>query len=215
MATHSSILARRIPWTEEPGGLKSTGSQRIRHYWATECKCSLILWCLLFVSVHLCLCVPFTVHEKPCYNNKRWVKLQGPWHTWSSTSRESLLPTAVTGWAHTPWTPAVDSGVWISCHCPPGVVLSLSTMLLYVLRSSEAPHGHITVYKWVCLLLLPSQIHFHFFSSSSPYLPGTFYLLWSPNLHPESSLSSNTEFTSQWSLVCKKNITLFRGFFCL
>ena len=27
MATHSSILAWRIPWTEEPGGLQSTGSQ--------------------------------------------------------------------------------------------------------------------------------------------------------------------------------------------
>jgi len=31
MATHSGILAWRIPWTEEPGGLPSTGSQRIRH----------------------------------------------------------------------------------------------------------------------------------------------------------------------------------------
>ena len=30
MATYSSILAWRIPWTEEPGGLQSTGSQRIR-----------------------------------------------------------------------------------------------------------------------------------------------------------------------------------------
>ena len=29
MATHSSILARRIPWTEEPGGLQSMGSQRV------------------------------------------------------------------------------------------------------------------------------------------------------------------------------------------
>ena len=29
MATHSSILAWRIPWTEEPGGLQSTGSQRV------------------------------------------------------------------------------------------------------------------------------------------------------------------------------------------
>ena len=29
--THSSILAWRIPWTEEPGGLQSTGSQRVRH----------------------------------------------------------------------------------------------------------------------------------------------------------------------------------------
>ena len=31
MATHSSILAWRIPWTEEPGELQSTGSHRVRH----------------------------------------------------------------------------------------------------------------------------------------------------------------------------------------
>ena len=31
MATHSSILAWKIPWTEEPGGLQSMGSQRVRH----------------------------------------------------------------------------------------------------------------------------------------------------------------------------------------
>ena len=31
MATHSSLLAWRIPWTEEPGGLQSMGSQRVGH----------------------------------------------------------------------------------------------------------------------------------------------------------------------------------------
>ena len=31
MATQSSILAWRTPWTEEPGGLPSMGSQRVRH----------------------------------------------------------------------------------------------------------------------------------------------------------------------------------------
>ena len=36
MATHSSILACRIPWTEEPAGLQSMGSQRVRHTEATE-----------------------------------------------------------------------------------------------------------------------------------------------------------------------------------
>ena len=36
MATHSSILAWKIPWTEEPGGLQSMGSQRAGHNWATE-----------------------------------------------------------------------------------------------------------------------------------------------------------------------------------
>ena len=30
-ATHSSVLARKIPWTEEPGGLESMGSQRVGH----------------------------------------------------------------------------------------------------------------------------------------------------------------------------------------
>ena len=36
MATHSSILAWEIPWTEEPGGLQSMGLQRVRHDWATS-----------------------------------------------------------------------------------------------------------------------------------------------------------------------------------
>ena len=35
MTTHSSILAWRIPWTEEPGRLQSMGSQRVGHYWMT------------------------------------------------------------------------------------------------------------------------------------------------------------------------------------
>ena len=51
MATHSSILAWRIPWTEEPGGLQPIGLQRIRHHWSDlapgkqglekrECSCT-------------------------------------------------------------------------------------------------------------------------------------------------------------------------------
>ena len=36
MAMHSSSLAWKIPWTEEPGGLQSMGSQRVRHDWASE-----------------------------------------------------------------------------------------------------------------------------------------------------------------------------------
>ena len=44
MATHSSILAWRIPWTEEPGRLQSIGSQRAEHNWgdlalARTCEC--------------------------------------------------------------------------------------------------------------------------------------------------------------------------------
>ena len=41
MATHSSILAWRIPWMEEPGGLQTTGSQRVGHDRVTSLSLSL------------------------------------------------------------------------------------------------------------------------------------------------------------------------------
>ena len=39
MATHSSILAWKIPWMEEPGGLQSMGLQKVGHDWATSLHC--------------------------------------------------------------------------------------------------------------------------------------------------------------------------------
>ena len=64
MATHSSIYAWKIPWTEEPGGLQSMGSQRVGHNWATS------------VCVCVCVCIgqyapvflpgePHSLTEKP------------------------------------------------------------------------------------------------------------------------------------------------------
>ena len=50
MATHSSILAWKIPWTEEPSGLQFTGSQRVRHDWATNTR---TIQCT-FKNVFLC-----------------------------------------------------------------------------------------------------------------------------------------------------------------
>ena len=42
MAPHSSTLAWKIPWTEEPGGLQSMGSLRVRHNWVTSLSLSCI-----------------------------------------------------------------------------------------------------------------------------------------------------------------------------
>ena len=60
MATHSSILAWRIPWTEEPGGLQSIGSQRVRHNWMPgagilhiECILQIAYWVQHFPQHHL------------------------------------------------------------------------------------------------------------------------------------------------------------------
>ena len=55
MTTYSSILAWKMPRTEEPGGLQSTGSQRVGHDWA-RCKDSSISAAELdFISSHLSL----------------------------------------------------------------------------------------------------------------------------------------------------------------
>ena len=46
MEPHSSILTWEIPWTEEPVGLQSKGSQRARHNWVNKQKCAdqPVLW---------------------------------------------------------------------------------------------------------------------------------------------------------------------------
>ena len=65
MATHSSILAWRIPWTQEPGRLESMGSQRIGHNFATkQCKnqplpftsftISCFIWKIISDNVYMC-----------------------------------------------------------------------------------------------------------------------------------------------------------------
>ena len=53
METHSSILAWEIPWTKEPVGLQSMGSQRVGHDWATECVCMRCYLMLLLICVSL------------------------------------------------------------------------------------------------------------------------------------------------------------------
>ena len=56
MTTHSSILAWRIPWTEEPGRPQSLGSQRVRHDWATSL--SLLFYLAYFQSsIHAAACI--------------------------------------------------------------------------------------------------------------------------------------------------------------
>ena len=61
MATYSSFLAWRIPWTEAPSGLQSMGSQRVRHSWAINTHthhhhlCS-VWWSLKALSCHWISC---------------------------------------------------------------------------------------------------------------------------------------------------------------
>ena len=52
LATHSSILAWRMPWTEEPGGLQSMGSQRVRH---NQSDFAYMHTHIFFIFLRLCL----------------------------------------------------------------------------------------------------------------------------------------------------------------
>ena len=53
MATHSSFLAWRIPWREEPGRLQSTGLKRVGHNWATS------------LSVYMSVLISPCIHSPP------------------------------------------------------------------------------------------------------------------------------------------------------
>ena len=57
MATHSSVIAWKIPWTEEPGGLPSMGSHRVGHHWSD------LVVVVVYILVHICV------------SEKRWFKL--------------------------------------------------------------------------------------------------------------------------------------------
>ena len=66
MATHSSVLAWRIPWREVPGRLQSTGSQRVGHDWATNTICSIVI----ILALTLC----FTQERYFFTQEGAWVK---------------------------------------------------------------------------------------------------------------------------------------------
>ena len=59
MATHSSIISWRIPWTEEPGGLQPIGLQGIRHDWACT-HTQHAIWISYFTCIFIYCLTPFS-----------------------------------------------------------------------------------------------------------------------------------------------------------
>ena len=60
MATHSSILSWRIPWTEEPGRLQSIASQRVGHDWSNLAHNAYYCQTLFIISVNIFTCLILT-----------------------------------------------------------------------------------------------------------------------------------------------------------
>ena len=73
MATHSDMLSRKTPWTEEPCGLQSMGSQRVRHNWASEHACihaCRVILIKFFFFILLNILKNF--HKSICYFYNQW-----------------------------------------------------------------------------------------------------------------------------------------------
>ena len=106
MATHSSPLAWRIPWMEEPGGLQSMGLQRVGHDWATSLSLfairvgsSVYLRLLIFL---LAILIPAWASSSPAFHmmysayklNKQGDNIQ-PWLTPFPILNQSVVPCPV------------------------------------------------------------------------------------------------------------------------
>ena len=143
MATHSRVLAWKIPWIEKPGGLQSSGSQRVRHDWATEhiahtVGVSLVTWCLfLWMGARF-----------PTWYTWTYIELRPPcwWPCWVSgmlDSNPSEHPSPVTIFsqkAQGSWHWDVSLATWGEAHVW-DALLSLFAQAK-VPKNQTKPHSH-------------------------------------------------------------------------
>ena len=117
MATHSSILPCRIPWTEEPDGLESKGSQGVRHDrsdLAVRYVCS-ILCVFTYLALKSLLNLP-----QYCFCFMFWFFWpRGLWHL-SSLTRD---------WTHTPCIWRWSLNHWTTREVPSSVLLNFLVLL--------------------------------------------------------------------------------------
>ena len=98
MATHSSVLAWRIPGMEEPGGLPSMGSHRVRHDWsnlaAAKAWCYEVFWFHSFTCSCPIFPVPFIEEAvfAPWYILVSFVKNKVPIGAWVYSWASYLVP---------------------------------------------------------------------------------------------------------------------------
>ena len=114
--THSKILAWRISWTEEPGGLQSIGSHRVGHDWSdsahTQDSCSVgssVHW-RIFSSIQVSVAFPNLWQSKMSPENDK-CDLRGQNDSWLRIHVRQIILVAVQSLSHvqlfaTPWTAA-------------------------------------------------------------------------------------------------------------
>ena len=132
VATHSRILAWRIPWTEKPGGLQSTGSHRVGNDGAAE-------------RVHS------TFHRRGCVTGMLWMNRGKRKHCRSlDFYEEASNQRGTVRWTVRPLKMAV---LLLSVHPPAGPVLATRAATLVSLPR-DPPHG-----GQILLIFRPEGLH--------------------------------------------------------
>ena len=99
MAHHSSLVARRSPWTEDPGRLQSMGSQRVRRYLATDTFSQFAVGLSLqplggsVIMRHEVLSTSFKLST--VLDDKNTFSCSHPLQTWTSPSESSTCCIAI------------------------------------------------------------------------------------------------------------------------
>ena len=85
MSTHSSILAWRIPWTEEPDRLQSKDLQRVRHDWKTFTYSLIHIHVCVYIHTYICIMEYYSVIKNE-WNLAIFSNMSGPreYYTWWS-----------------------------------------------------------------------------------------------------------------------------------
>ena len=106
MAPHSSTLAWKIPWTEEPGGLQSMGSLRVGHDWAT----SLSLLCIGEGNGNSLQC---SCLENPRGGRAWWAAVHGVAQSWTRLKQLSSSSSSMVSHQLLRWLSSRES----TCQC--------------------------------------------------------------------------------------------------
>ena len=133
MAPHSSILAWRIPWTEEPGRLQSTGSLRVGHDWVTSLFTFLIQYDLI-VTDYIC---------KDPFPNK--ITSWGSRCTWNIKGhyQSSMLFLLLLLFSHS----VVSETPWIAAH-QASLSFTISWSLLKLMSIEKGETIQPSHYRW-------------------------------------------------------------------
>ena len=101
MAIHSSTIAWKIPWTEEPGRLQSVGSQRVRYDWATSLSFPKRKWCTLPKDICLGCCSVLLIMNTAIaitFLNRFFCACGQLWYPWQKKVKSEVTQSCSTLW---------------------------------------------------------------------------------------------------------------------